>query len=480
MTTERGQETCNCETVNFFRCDLPAEYHDALSLRAMVNGQPTEMLPRGETYRFPNTLGNTTAAIDLVGSGTSQTTYYPQIDDGTPLTPEDLQMYVGARDIGQRALEDPARQALQDMIASPATPETMRIQYRTRLRQMDEEDRQRAAARWEQEGGNGEGVFLLALSRTPIGDGEVNPDTLDPVTLVALTDELGEAFGVFWDDLHSVYYSMGGAVGRALVGQAHKFETTFRNVNDLMGRNLSMADQVRMRRIFLREIFSARIGRVYTHRGQKLISFRGPAGNRVFLRRTSFPANSMTVLNANTAAGQNAAAIRSAAGNTFRGTGGFFLIVGGVIEVVHWLTLPESERFLADLCVNLGLMVAIGVFSGVAATAAVVLGLAAAGMAAPVVVTGLAIGAVALGIGLAVSWALDATGIRESLQTAARRFFDSLAAFTQQLFPPRSQTFYDPDAHPIQNMGLVEGIEYFNNAGEDEQQYIMDRMFGLE
>ncbi|KIT15173.1 hypothetical protein [Jannaschia aquimarina] len=97
---ERGQETCDCQTANFFMCDMPGDLQDRIALRGLVNGQPTEIFPSGEIHRNPNTLEGTTATLALAANGMNQTAYYPTLEDGVPLDAGDLQMYVGGRDAG--------------------------------------------------------------------------------------------------------------------------------------------------------------------------------------------------------------------------------------------------------------------------------------------------------------------------------------------------------------------------------------------
>ena len=81
---------------------------------------------------------------------------------------------------------------------------------------------------------------------------------------------------------------------------------------------------------------------------------------------------------------------------------------------------------------------------------------------------GAAVSGVAVLVGWFISSGLDRSGLVESAKAHARSF----------LAVP--QVFYDPDWHPIQHMGPLEGLEYLQNADQEEFGYIMKRGFGLD
>jgi hypothetical protein len=184
------------------------------------------------------------------------------------------------------------------------------------------------------------------------------------------------------------------------------------------------------------------------------------------MQRTAFPANSIAVLDANVIAGNRAAALRTAAGSPFRGSGGVFLVLGGVLELMEWLDKPDGERFIGDLFVAWGIMVATAVVSAIVATAAVTFAIAAGIVAIPAALVGVVIGAVAVGIGFALTLGINAVSERLAMRREAQRFLR------------QASLFYEPEWHPIQSMGPLEGINYLNQADPEEFSEIMERGFG--
>ncbi|NHM20957.1 hypothetical protein [Tritonibacter mobilis] len=462
---ERGQETCNCAGSNLFLCDMPTVMQERLAFRGLVGGQPTEIFPVGEVLRHPNTVEGTRGRLEIVAAGMRRSTLMEDLSVGTPLVPEDLRTYVGVREVVEPPA-DPRREMLEAMIAHPDTVETMRQAYIMSLRQMDLDDQARMRSEFERAGGNGEGLFVIGLQFSTMPDGEFYVDNLAPDQTIALFEELGRAFGVDISDVHSVYTSLGGAIGQEIVKQAATFEVSFRNLAELQNMSLNAADQLRLRRIFLKELLSSGIGKIFRHRGQTLLSFKGPAGRRIFMQRTAFPANSIAVLDANVIAGNRAAALRTAAGSPFRGSGGVFLVLGGVLELMVWLDKPDGERFIGDLFVAWGIMVATAVVSAIVATAAITFAIAAGIVAIPAALVGVVIGAVAVGIGFALTLGINAVSERLAMRREAQRFLR------------QASLFYEPEWHPIQSMGPLEGINYLNQAHPEEFSEIMERGFG--
>lgn len=436
-------------------------------LRGMVNGQPTKILPVGEVYRHPNAIEDTTNALELVGSGLQRLSVFDDIDVGEPTIPEDLKTVVGVRELPTTPPEDPVMTTLRQMIAHPDTVHTMRDVYERRLAELEQQAMRRADNDYTQAGGDGEAVYTLALQSANLPDGMIELEDLTPDQVVALSQDLGPVFGIDWNSVSSVYAAIGGRLARSAVVMGIKLEQTFQAIGGARVASLSSVDQFRLRGIFLRELWATRTGRVAMVQGRKVITFRGYAGLRVFMKATYYPAKSIAVVNAGIISRNTSEAMRSASGSPFRGAGGVFLIFGGIIEVAQWMT-QDGERFLSDLFIDLGVMIATVVISSVVATAAVMAGIAVAGIvAAPALVVGVAVGAVAIGVGWLITTALDRSGYVEDAKAVARRF----------LAVP--QVFYDPDWHPIQTMGPLEGIDYLNNADPEEFDYIMHRGFGI-
>ena len=50
----RGDAECGCQTGNLFLCEMTPQLQGQLSMRGIVNGSPTEILPVGEVFEHPN------------------------------------------------------------------------------------------------------------------------------------------------------------------------------------------------------------------------------------------------------------------------------------------------------------------------------------------------------------------------------------------------------------------------------------------
>jgi hypothetical protein len=464
---ERGQEVCNCDTANLFLCDMPEDVQSRLMLRGLVNGQPTEVLPVGEVHRHPNSIEGTTNALELAGTSISPQAIFDQIDIGEPNFPEDVKTLISLRETQQSVVEDPLQASLRQMIAHPDTVPTMRPVYERRLAELEQQDRQRATNDYAMAGGDGEAIYTFAVQSANLPTGTLNLEDLTPDQVIALSEDLAAAFDIDFESEPSVMTALGGRFARAALSLGIRLEQTFQAIGGQRLSTLSVVEKLRLRGVFLREIWVTDTSKVSIVQGRKVISFKGYAGLRVFMSATYYPASSIAVVNAGVVARSASDALKSAAGSPFKGTGGVFLVFGGIIEVATWMS-QDGEKFLSDLFIDLTVLVATAVISTVVATAATLILVATGILAAPALVIGVTVAGIGVLVGWYISGRLDRSGLVESAKAHARSFL------------AMPEVFYDPDWHPIQHMGPLEGLEYLQNADQEEFEYIMERGFGLE
>lgn len=415
--TERDQTNCNCDTANLFLADMSGSAQGQLNLRCLVNGMPTEILPAGETYRLPNTVEGTTQTLELVHSGGSSVV----IDDLSafmPNTAEDLRTYVGHRPVPP---EDPQILMLEQLIASPTTVSTMRPQYQRRLEEL------RNRERYE----NREAVFVLAIqSAGVLPQGRFELDTMPVEQQYALAEALAPAFGINWHDVNSFYNGFGASVMSSALEQVIGLEETMRGMapRSVDFSQLSLRQQAALRMTFLREIIATPFGQIKMVRGQEVVTFRGNNRLRQFIRRSYYPAGSVAAMDIGVSSGQTSA-LRSAAGGVFRGIGGKLLFIGGILQVADYLSQDANKRYISDLFVDLGLMIATAVVSAVIATALIL----ATSLVAGTVAFGLAVAGTAILVAGAIGWVLGATGATDGMKAIARRFAPALVSITNDV-----------------------------------------------
>ncbi|WP_394198708.1 hypothetical protein [Litoreibacter albidus] len=404
----------------------------------------------------------------LAGTGIAPQAIFDQIDVGEPNFPEDVRTLIGLRETQQQVVEDPLLASLRQMIVHPDTVSTMRPVYERRLAELEQQDRQRTANDYAAAGGDGEAVYTLTIPSANLPVGTLNLEELTPDQIITLSEDLAGAFDVNFDSEPSVMAALGGRCARAALSLGIRLEQIFQAIGGQRLSTLSAVDKLRLRGVFLREIWVTDTSKVSIVQGRKIISFKGYAGLRVFMSATYYPASSIAVVNAGAVARSASDALRSAAGPPFRGTGGIFLVFGGLVEVASWMS-QDGEKFLSDLFIDLTVLVATTVISTIVATALMIGVMAVAGVVtAPALVIGAAVSGVAVLVGWFISSGLDRSGLVESAKAHARSF----------LAVP--QVLYDPDWHPIQHMGPLEGLEYLQNADQEEFGYIMKRGFGLD
>ncbi|MEP4197956.1 MAG: hypothetical protein ABJL99_20210 [Aliishimia sp.] len=418
--TDRDQATCNCDMANLFLCDMSDSAQSTLNVRCMVNGNPTPILPVGETYLHPNTVEGTTQQLEFVHAGGSSV-ILDDISAFNPNTAEDLRTYVGHR---PPPPEDPQIVMLEQLIASPTTVHTMRPQYQRRLEEL------RAAERYEDR----EAVYMLAISSGGIiAQGRFDLATMPIEQQFALAEALAPAFGIDWNDVNSFYNGFGGSVMNTSLAQVINLERTMQGMapRSIDFSQLSIRQQAALRMTFLKEIISTQFGQIKMVNGQEVVTFRGRNGLRQFIRRTYYPAGSVAAMDIGVASGRTNA-MRSAAGGVFRGVGGKLLFIGGVLHVTDWLSTEGNRPHISALFVDLGLMVAVAVISAVLATALIM----ATSLVAGTVLFGLAVAGTGILIAAGIGWALEASGATDAMKAMARRFAPVLTAITNAVLEP--------------------------------------------
>ncbi len=390
-TNEIDQDCAICETGHLFLTDIPDSISKDLNIRGFVNSKKTPFLNSGETYLLKNSPEKTINSLELEVSG-QRRTICKSLTDFEIDNPKNLRVFLGA----------------VEGLPKPYVPKGRLMEYAIQNTSKPQEI---------------DGMYMLALEgaggAVPVG--QYNLDSSPQMILAQIADGISAGFGINWDDISTFYRGFGGKFLVRAIKDVIKFETTYQNImpQKLRGVKFSVADKIKFRIAFLKDIFSSKNFYVKDINGKTSVVFRGMQSLRGYMLASYYPANSIKVIDSKaTSSGYSAGA---AVKGIFRGgVNRVFWVIGGLITIGDWIKNPSNEKTLSDLFVDLGLMVLTAIASVAIATLIVTAIVGLTALTAGGVVAGILVGIFALFISAGINWLLDVTGAKALLQKAGR------------------------------------------------------------
>jgi hypothetical protein len=175
---------------------------------------------------------------------------------------------------------------------------------------------------------------------------------------------------------------------------------------------------------------------IKTTKGKQYVIFKGYAGLRKWYTLSRYAVTKPEVFNF------------SAAGKmktTMKGNGVTIIIVGA-IDIVTWMMEEDNEKQVSDLCVELGmdfLKLIVNSLITAGLTAAILVGIAALAITAPVWVVVVGAIAIGIGVGFLLDWVDTKVGATEYLKEKGREGQNLLEdAWQKNVVDPMSQMLY--------------------------------------
>ncbi|MEL6722999.1 MAG: hypothetical protein AAFP10_07245 [Pseudomonadota bacterium] len=331
----------------------------------------------------------------------------------------------------------------------------------------------------------------MAASSPP--EGEIDIETADEATITWLAIAIANGLNIIntlANGLNSIDTLTGAEQLRNITDGTMDFTLTGTNTIPLA---LELGDILRRRenRQFLREVlkYGTRVGKIWTNSaGNLMVSFRGHAGLRSFLKGTSYLAANSKLTVVSTAiknSGNWAGTLRSVGGRIPM----ISYVIIGVIDVVEWFAQPEAEQDVSDLIATLFVDIAkvgISTIAGSVAAAVVIAGAVALGVTAPVWGVFAAGVVAAVAVGVALDWVDNAFGITEHVMELADKigtgtvpFFEWVGDQYESASEATMESIESVQESVTQPLREVERqLNWFDSLPALDQYNILKRMFG--